>query len=199
MSYCVNKLKDNPAIGASRPKLWRAMALAFTTGRLALASSLMQPLMVSYNTPLTQNELLKIATNRLAIDEALAAAGNHNGAALVEDYVVLGEALEDFSLGPARNLKKAKACLNKATLLSTAEENRTDHFVLARVYFYQARCAQERKTTPAMVENFLNLTAKELRRINYRYSDKEEVHAAVDVLTKKVKELQQECERTRPN
>ena len=93
--------------------------------------------------------------------------------------------------------KKGKACLNKATILIGTEENRTDHFVLARVYFYQARCAQERKTTPGMVENFLNLTSKELRKINYRNSDKQEVHAAVDVLTTKVKELQQEFERTR--
>ncbi len=108
MSYYLDKLKGSQPAGGGRHKLWRAMALAYASGRLALASSLMQPLMVSYDTPLTQKELLKLTSNRLAIDQTLAQAGNHNGATLLEDYVVLGEALEDFSLGSARDLKKAK-------------------------------------------------------------------------------------------
>ena len=196
MSYYLDKLKGGAAAAGGRHRLWRAVALAYGTGRLGLTSNLMQPLMVSYDTTLTQKELLKLATNRLAIDQSLAAAGNHNGPALLEDYVVLGEALEDFSLGPARDLKKAKMYLDKATILSGAEENRSNHLVVARVYFYQAHCAQDRKEMPEMVATLVLQTNRELNKITNNNAYTQEEQAAARELAKKAQALQ--TESTRP-
>jgi hypothetical protein len=174
------------------------MALAFANGRLATASSLMQPLMVSYDSPLTQKDLLKIASNRLAIDEALSAAGNRNVPTLQEDYVVLSEALEDFSLGPERNLKKARAYLEKATELLFSEENNRNHLVVARVYYDQARIAQEHKDRPDQVKIFLENSKRELVRLNKDLPDKQQQLAAL-ALSKKVKDLDLEFQRSLPH
>ncbi len=194
MSYYLDKIKSGQAT-TGRPKLWRAMALALTTGRLGLASDLMHPLMNSYDTALTQKDMLVLGNNRLAIDETLAAAGNANGPALVLDYVALGEALEDFSLGPARNLKKARGYLEKATTLIAADDNREDHLTVARVYFAQARCAQERKVQPALVDLLTRQAQTELDRISHNVPDKDRDLAAQD-LAKKIKDLQQDNKRS---
>lgn len=194
-AYRLSKLQDSQAANSTRSKLWRAMALALSTGRIALASSLMQPLMLSYDTPLTQKDLFRLANNRLAIDETLAAAGNHNGPSLMQDYVIMAEALEDFSLGPLRNLKKARAYLDKATALYAIEANRNDHLTAARFYFYQARGAEERKgSTPALVHVLLIQAEKELERAKNHPLDKVADQYSAE-LAKKIKELNQECDR----
>jgi serine/threonine protein kinase/tetratricopeptide (TPR) repeat protein len=192
-SYFAGRLQTGQS-SSGRPKLWRAVGLAVATGRLALASSLMKPLMMSYDTALTQKEMLVLANNRLAIDETLAHAGNNNVNALLHDYVVLGEALEDFSLGPARNLKKARAFLDKATGIAGGGGKISDHLTVARVFYAQAKCAQERKDQPLLVDILLKHASDEMERINHSIPDKERDQIAQD-LTKKINEMEQENQR----
>ena len=193
-------LKAVKAAASTKPMLWRAMTLAMTNGQMAVTSTLMKPLLASYDTPLTQKELLKLASNRLAIDKTLAAAGNKNEAAILEDYVVLGEALEDFSLGAARNLPKAKEYLDKASEMVIKSENHTDHLITARVYFYQARCARERKVTPSMVDYFLDRARKELDAAKEQQQtvNKEKGQESISATYKKIQELEQAEKHNQP-
>ena len=190
-------IKGGAHATSTRPMLWRAMALAFASGRLAEASALIQPLLLSYDTPLTQKELLRLSSNRLTIDQTLSAAGNDNSQDLLEDYVVLAEALEDFSLGPARDLKKAHGYLDAATKVMMMPEHRKNRLLVARIYFYQARLAKERKAAPELLLTLLGEAKQQLAKITYKNAAKQNEQAAAADLLKRINDMGQEAERAK--
>ena len=192
----IGALNGNAPVGGSRPLLWRAVALAYASGHLSDASQLLKSLILSYDTTLTQKDRLKLATNKLLIDQKLATAGNTNGADLMEDYVVLADTLEDFSLGTDRDPKKAADYLVEATKLSEDPLNRKNRLAMARIYYAQARRARDSKVMPAMVINLLDSARGNLRAIDMRDSSRFGEQAAAVALRKKVDELEQELKRS---
>ncbi len=101
-------------------------------------------------------------------------------------------------MGPARNLKKSKAYLDKATSLIGQEQARTNHLIIARYYFYQGRHAHERRDVETLVELLLFQAKKELgKEINSSNSSPDEIAAAKELM-KKITELEQESQRPKP-
>jgi len=196
-SDSLDKIRNAKASGTTRPKLWRAMAMAYASGRLGQASNLLHPLMLCYDTTLTQKELLKLAANRLTIDEALLAAGNPDHSALLEDYCLLAETMEDHSLGAARDVQKARSYLNLASKYVDGEDARNNRLFAARVYYYQARLAMERKDTPTLVLLLLVQAERELAKVNFKAADNYDDQALAENLAQKVKTLGQEADRAK--
>ncbi|MBS2007227.1 MAG: serine/threonine protein kinase [Cyanobacteria bacterium SZAS TMP-1] len=193
----IDKIKGTKSNGSTRPKLWRAMALAYGSGRLALASNLMHPLLLSYDTPLTQKELLGLVSNRLMIDEKLAASGNGNDGALMEDFAYLSETLEDHSLGPARDMTKAQANLLNALKIVEGPYARNNRLFAARIYYHQARKSMEQKDTATLAQLLLVQAERELRKTNVAGADRADDQALLESLKQKVNTLDQEAERAK--
>ena len=113
----------------------------------------------------------------------------------MEDYLVLAETLEDFSLGSDRDAKKAADYLLEATKLAEDPVNRKNRLAMAQLYYAQARRAKDSKVMPAMVVNLLDSARGNLRAIDMRDASRMDEQAAAVALRKKVDELEQELKR----